>query len=95
VFGSKKQQLTNENALRASATMLEVRFGRSGRERSAATGGRGGRRTLRLRVQAEGALPYDADLILGAHDPILTIDRGDSVEVLVDPDDPQHIALAP
>jgi hypothetical protein len=95
VFGSKKHQLTNENALRASATMLEVRFGRSGRERSAATDGRGGRRTLRLRVQADGALPYDAELVLKSHDPILSVDRGDSLDVLVDPDDPQHIALAP
>jgi hypothetical protein len=95
VFGHKRHQLTSENALRARATMIEVRFGRAGRERSAATEGRGGRRTLRLRVLADGALPYDAELVLTPKDPILELDRGDSLDVLVDPDDPKHVALAP
>jgi hypothetical protein len=96
MFRKKQPQLNVENAVVAKATTVDVRFGRAMFEKnSGASTSLGAKRTMRLRIEAEGALPYEAELVLKSGDPMVPIERGVTFEVLVDPDDPQHIALAP
>jgi hypothetical protein len=96
VFRKHKPQLTSENAVVATATTIDVKFGRAVFERN--VGGNtqtSGKRTMLLRIEADGALPYETELVLKGGDPPVPIQRGGRFEVFVDPDDPKHVEVVP
>jgi hypothetical protein len=81
---------------RVPAEILEVAYGKvlnvtsgSGYERSSAN------KTVRLRVEPPGGAPYEATFKLGRDDTDIPPMVGTRMDVLVDPTDPQRVAMCP
>jgi hypothetical protein len=83
--------LTEANSARATAVVLGVQFGHLLWEQTYMH--TSGDRTLLLRVEADGAPPYEAELVLGPDEPMVPAQPGTRLPVLVDRDDPARLAL--
>ena len=53
------------------------------------------KRTLRIRVEPPGEAPYETTLELDRSDPMVPVTSGFRMEILVDPDDRNRVALVP
>ena len=76
-----------------NAELVEVRFGRTLHTTSGANESLTAKRTLTLRIEPVGAEPYRAELHLERNGPGVPVIPGTRFEVLVSPDDPQHLQL--
>ncbi|MEI6622397.1 MAG: SHOCT domain-containing protein [Actinomycetes bacterium] len=97
--GKHAQKDLLENGQLAEATILEVTFGRFVRNKNSGVGGShaelSASQTLRLRVAPSAGSPYETTLKLGSNDTKVPAQVGTRFNVLVDPTDPQHVALPP
>jgi hypothetical protein len=96
VFGRDKRRSESleQTGSRVPAEILGVDFGRFVRERTVGVNTSvSAKRTVRLRVEPPGEASYEAELELGAKDPMVPTAPGARFEVLVAADDPRRMAL--
>ena len=96
MFGRDKRstEALEETGSRVPAEILAVQFGRFVKERTVGVNTSvSAKRTVRLRVEPPGEASYEAELELGAKDPMVPTAPGARFDVLVAADDPQRVAL--
>jgi hypothetical protein len=87
-------ELTEENGTRVTAVILGVEVGAVIFEETLDGGTVArGQRTLKLEIEPIDSEPYEAELALSSEESMVPVRPGTRLPVLVDPSDPQRVAL--
>lgn len=95
MFGRKKHSDLPATGMRATAELIDIRFGRTFQTNIGGNESRTSSRVMTVRVEPGNGTPYQAELHLSRKAPMVPITPGTRFEVLVDPDDPSHLELPP
>ncbi len=97
--GKRATQRLLDRGVRTPAEALDVKLGRFTTNTNSGVGGSlesmSSSRTLRLRIEPPGEAPYETTLELDRRDPMVPVAAGFRMEVLVDPNDANNVALVP